>query len=317
MTPYPLVTVVIPCFNQSMYLSTALASVHGQDWPAIESIVIDDGSTDDTSEVAARLGATMVRRQVNQGLSQARNAGLALAHGEFVLFLDADDELLPEAVRTGVEALRRNPGAGCVARRCLLMDHDGRPLPVTHPLLSTSDLYRELLLMNFVWTPGAVVFRRSAVNEIGGFPSDHPAASDYAVLLTFARRGCLIVDARDVIRYRKHESNMSRNAVLMLSATLATLERERRHLPAQYRISLAEGRRRWREFYGEQLTEQLRREWRGARRSAFLVQGAMFLLRRCPRLAMMHARRKLTVAVRRMASTALGPSHVGPSAGQP
>src|SRR4051812_11414846 len=114
MNTVPLVTVVIPCFNQAQYLAGALASVHRQTWPRVESIVIDDGSTDDTSRVASSFGATFVKRQPNQGLSRARNAGLELARGEFIVFLDADDELLPEAVRDGVDAFMRHPDAGCV-----------------------------------------------------------------------------------------------------------------------------------------------------------------------------------------------------------
>src|SRR5436190_13119543 len=105
----PLVSVVIPCFNQARYLRGSLRSVHAQTWPRIESIVVDDGSADDTSLVAAMEGATRVVRQRNRGLSAARNAGLANARGNYVVFLDADDELLPDAVRLGVESLRQHP----------------------------------------------------------------------------------------------------------------------------------------------------------------------------------------------------------------
>ncbi|HET9830087.1 MAG TPA: glycosyltransferase [Vicinamibacterales bacterium] len=307
MTTPPLVSVVIPCFNQSQYLRGALQSVHAQDWPAIESIVVDDGSTDETSAVARAHGATIVVRQDNYGISAARNAGLRAAHGEYIVFLDADDELMPDAVRSGVEVLRRNQGVAGVGRRCLPMDADGHPLPVTYPVLRSSTLYEQLLSDNLVWTPGAALFRRDSIRALGGFPLEHSPAADYAVLLALARCGQLIIDPRDVVRYRKHDSNMSHDPMLMLRATLGTLRRERRFMPREYKAQLAAGRRRWRQFYGEQLTMVLRREWRTSRRAGPLMRGTWFLCWHCPRQAARHFVRKLLRVVRQMPSTDLDP----------
>jgi glycosyltransferase involved in cell wall biosynthesis len=303
----PLVSIVIPCFNQAGYLADALDSVRAQTWPSIESIVVDDGSTDDTWDVAFSHGATVVLRQDNRGLSAARNAGLAAAQGEYVLFLDADDELLPDAVRSGVEVLQRHRDAACVGRRCLLRDSRGRPLPVTYPELPTSNVYVELLSVNFVWTPGAAFFRRAAIEAIGGFPIEHAPAGDYAVLLALTRRSQLILDPREVVWYRKHDNNMSRDPMLMLRATLGTLDREEQQMPRQYRRAFAAARRRWREYYGEQLTMALRREWRTSRRPAMLLRGLWFLCRECPRQAATHFVRKLSRVVRHLPSTDLEP----------
>jgi glycosyltransferase involved in cell wall biosynthesis len=307
MAPLPLVSVVIPSFNHARYLRESLGSVHAQDWPSLESIVVDDGSGDDTAAVARGLGASIVVRQTNQGLSRARNAGLAAAHGEYVLFLDADDRLLPHAVRSGVAVLEQHPAAAVVGRQCRVMDGDGRALHCTPPVFKSADLYAELLGMNFVWTPGAALFRREAIAAIGGFPEAHPAAADYAVLLELARRGRLLFDAHDVVWYRKHESNMSRDAMLMLRAVLWALERERSAMAPEYRCAFMRGQRRWREFYGEQLTMDLRREWRVSRRPAKLVAGGLFLWRYCTRLAAMHVLRKLSRVARRLPPAELEP----------
>ncbi len=301
----PLVSVVIPCFNQAHYLAGSLGSVHAQNWPSLEAIVVDDGSTDGTSAVARRLNATRVVRQENRGLSGARNSGLAAARGEYVLFLDADDELFPDAVRSGVKALEQSPGAGCVARQCRIMDAAGRPVPSTAPAPRTNDLYDELLRINFIWTPGAALFRRDAIAMLGGFPLQHPACADYAVLLAFARRGQLVFEARDAVWYRKHDRNMSRDAMLMLDAALAVLGRERRFLHSRHRAAYLDGQRRWREFYGEQLTMELRREWRTARRLARIGAGTIFLMSRCPRQAARHFFRKFSRLVRLLPSTEL------------
>jgi len=307
----PLVSVVIPCFNQAKYLTGTLGSVLTQDWPSMECIVVDDGSTDDTAAVAASLGATRVVRQINQGLSRARNAGLAAATGEYVLFLDADDELLPDAVRSGVAALVKHRGADAVGRRCQLMDGGGRSLQTTAPVIASADLYTELLGTNFVWTPGAAMFRRSAIESLGGFPTDYPAAGDYAVLLALARRGRLMFDPRDVVRYRKHANNMSGDAMLMLRAVLGALARERPYMSPPHVRALRAGLRRWRLFYGEQLTVDLRREWRALRRPALLMRGALFLVRHCPRQTAVHFFRKLSRIARNLPAVELDPPVTG------
>src|ERR687898_3129642 len=98
-----LVTVVIPCYNQAHFLGEAIESVLSQSYPNFEILVVDDGSPDDTSEVASRYPPQQVRliSQKNQGVSAARNTGIGHARGEYVVFLDADDRLLPEALEAG------------------------------------------------------------------------------------------------------------------------------------------------------------------------------------------------------------------------
>ncbi len=215
MSSSPVASVVIPCLNQARYLRAALESVHTQSLSAIETIVVDDGSIDDTAAVADAAGAIVVR-QSNQGLSAARNQGLRLANAPYVVFLDADDELERDAVESGVAALERRPDAWMVGRYCVLIDSQGRPLPTNSMAPKTADLYGEWLVRNLVWTPGAAVFRRQPLLDIGGFPPALGPASDYAVYLELARAGRVIFDLRQAVRYRQHDSNMSRDAIVML-----------------------------------------------------------------------------------------------------
>lgn len=294
----PVVTVVIPCFNQARYLPRALASVHAQGWRPIESIVIDDGSADDTAAVAVAHGATRVKRQANRGLSCARNAGLANALGEFVVFLDADDELIPGALAGGVDLLQQNLWASCAAGRCRLMDANGRSLTTKRPVLATADVYRELLYRNFVWTPGAAIFRRAAIEAIGGFPAELSAAADYAVFLALARRGQLLIHSQDTVRYRKHAANMSRDSLLMLRTTLAVHCRERPFVGPQHVQAYAEGHREWADYYGTQVIDQMRDEWHGRRRLRVLGVRLAALLRHCPWLICQHAIRKCARTLR-------------------
>ena len=89
-----LVSVVIPCYNQAHFLGEAIESVLAQTYPHLEIVVVDDGSTDNTGEVAARYPGVRYVRQENQGLAAARNTGLRHSSGDYLVFLDADDRLL-------------------------------------------------------------------------------------------------------------------------------------------------------------------------------------------------------------------------------
>lgn len=297
MSAGPLVTVIVPCLNQAHFLAAGLNSIATQSYSPVETIVVDDGSTDATSEVAAAAGA-LVLRQANRGVSAARNHGLHAADGEYVLFLDADDELLPEAIRSGVELLEREPDASMVARRCSLIDGAGRPLPTSSQPPASNDLYGEWLMRNLAWTPGAVLFRRRALVDIGGFPEDLGPAADYAVYLALARTGRVLFEDRAVVRYRQHESNMSRDVPRMLRATLAVLRRERRQLPARYRDQYRAGLRAWRRFYGEQIIQQLRTTNRSGRFSRRELAAVALLVRECRSLVLTHLGRKLTRVAR-------------------
>lgn len=114
MTKYnPLISIIIPCYNQAIYLPETIASVLGQSYKNWECIIINDGSTDNTATVAKTLAQgdsrISVINQANKGLSGARNSGLKTANGTFFQFLDADDMLEFDKFRVQVEFLQKNP----------------------------------------------------------------------------------------------------------------------------------------------------------------------------------------------------------------
>ncbi|HCD99918.1 MAG TPA: family 2 glycosyl transferase, partial [Armatimonadetes bacterium] len=109
-------SVIVPCFNASRTLAAAIDSALAQTHPDTEVVVVDDGSTDGSGEIAESYGERIVLvRQPNRGLSAARNAGVAASSGEFLTLLDADDVLLPECVARRVRMLQEDPGLGLVA----------------------------------------------------------------------------------------------------------------------------------------------------------------------------------------------------------
>ena len=111
----PLVTVVVPAYNSSAFLRQAVDSALGQTYPFVEVIVVDDGSTDGTTEVVAGYGSKIVFiHQRNAGVAAARNTALRVARGELVAYLDADDVWDPDKVRRQVEFLAAHPECGLV-----------------------------------------------------------------------------------------------------------------------------------------------------------------------------------------------------------
>jgi glycosyltransferase involved in cell wall biosynthesis len=313
----PTVSVVIPCFNQAHFLATAIASAQAQRRVIVDTIVVDDGSWDDAAAVAKSCGAGTIIRQQNEGVSAARNAGLRVARGEFVVFLDADDELISDVLWRQIAVLREHRDAACVAGRCRLIDTAGEELPTAACDIAGDDLYAELLEQNFIWTPGSVVFRRSCIASSGGFDTDVSPSADYAVYLRFAREGALLITPTDVVRYRQHDANMSRDPVLMFRATLAVLARERSMMTREYARVFARGHRAWCAIYGEQIVHAIRQEIRSTRRFRTLAAGAVLLAQHCRPELQRHVLRKIGRVLRRLPAADLEAGRFAPALGRP
>ncbi|MGH8638651.1 MAG: hypothetical protein ACREUZ_16060, partial [Burkholderiales bacterium] len=132
-------------------------------------------------------------------------------------------------------------------------------------------------------------------------------AADYAVYLRLARAGAVVFQPEDLARYRQHSASMSRDPALMLRTTLAVLRRESRDAPSWARAQIRRGRTVWGEWYGEQIVQRLRNDWRSGRRGWAQVRAALTLVRRCPALALRHAVRK----GRRVIATAVNLARAG------
>lgn len=110
MSEHPLVSIVITCYNDEEFLGEAIESALDQSYPSVETIVVDDGSTDGSGELARSFGSRVaVVRKANGGLSSARNFGIDVAQGDYITFLDADDILMPEFVTKTAALLDTDP----------------------------------------------------------------------------------------------------------------------------------------------------------------------------------------------------------------
>jgi glycosyltransferase involved in cell wall biosynthesis len=279
-----LVSVVVPCFNQAHFLPDAIESVNAQTYPNVEIIVVDDGSTDNTSAVVERYPGVRAVRHDNQGLAAARNAGLQHATGEYVVFLDADDMLLPEALAVGARALEERRDVAFVFGYTMFTMDDGSEPPAPHRPQMTGEYYPALLAGCPIMPPASVMFRRSIFDEMEPFDPSLTAAEDYELYYRIARRHAVQCHATVITVYRRHGANMTGGSVRnLLRENLRALHRERWFVwcRPRYWSAYRTGTRYWRAHYGSRLAAEVQAS---AARSRWVaaVKGFATLLRWWP-----------------------------------
>ena len=218
------VSAIIPTYNHAAFLPEALESVFAQTSSPLEVIVVDDGSTDETAEILRVYeGRIRVLSQPNLGVAAARNSGAAVASGELLAFLDADDTWLPtklerQAARFGVE-----PGIGLV--HCGIEEVDARGRQLRTRLDGMEGwVSREMLLFRrgvILGGGSAAVIRRAAFLEVGGFDEALSTSSDWDLHYRIARRYSVGFVPEVLVRYRVHGGNMHRNVDAMRRDMLA------------------------------------------------------------------------------------------------
>ena len=220
-----LVSVVVPCFNHARYVDEAIESVLGQTYPRFEIVVVDDGSTDSTSNVAEQFAHVRTVRQENTGLAAARNAGLRASRGAYLVFLDADDRLTSRALATSLQTLHARPDCAFVYGQYRFIAEDGSFLAEHEHLPDEigDDHYEALLRVNTVGHGGAVMYRRPVVEVMNGFDPAFRACEDYDLYLRIARLFPVTRHLSVIADYRRHESNMSEDSALMLQTSLQAL----------------------------------------------------------------------------------------------
>ncbi len=278
------IAVVIPCYNQGRFLTDAIESVLQQVHPASEIVVVDDGSTDDTAAVAARYPDVRCIRQRNQGVAAARNAGLRQTTGTYVVFLDADDRLLPNALVAGARHLRDHAVCGFVYGHVRLIAEDGSPRPSPVEACVEQDRYLALLRGNFIWTPGAVMYRRRVFQSTGPFNGAFTGCQDYELNVRIARHFEICCHGEVILEYREHGANMSADPLLMLQSAVAVWQLQWRYVKGSraHEEAVRAAIEDVRADYGERLVERVRLDLRQHQWSNAL-RGILILLQYYPR----------------------------------
>lgn len=247
-----LVSVIIPCYNHAHFLGEAVDSVLSQTYFPVEVIIVDDGSTDEIAQIIVARPSIRYLRQDNMGLAHARNTGLSHSSGEYVLFLDADDRLLPNAIATGVHALEARRDCAFVFGPHVAI---GTRKGLSNLPLNQNYDYAELLKRNFIGNPGSVLYNRWVFSVVGTFDESNSPAADYDLYLRVTRRFPIFCHHHAVVEYRKHRDNMSNDGRVMLKATLTALKNQQRHISKFPNLQEAyqAGCRNLKSSYGEPL----------------------------------------------------------------
>jgi glycosyltransferase involved in cell wall biosynthesis len=238
------ISVVIPAFNASKYIGETIQSVLRQTLPADEVVVIDDGSTDDTSAIAAGFGPPVrVIRIPNSKLPSARNRGVEEAKGEWIAFIDADDLWADNKLERQMQELSRHPEADlCYTGRIVLVQS-----PVSTILGDIikvppgATIAHEMLQTN-KFPPSCVVIRRSTFLAVGGHDTSFHYVEDWDLWLRLLKAGVKFVDCPEpLLQYRVHPDNMTHNAIPLLEGADRVY---RRHV-----MPRSTGLKRWIRYY--------------------------------------------------------------------
>jgi glycosyltransferase involved in cell wall biosynthesis len=275
------VSVVVPCFNQAHFLTEAVESVLRQSYREVEVTVVDDGSDDNSYEVAGRYPGVRRLRQPHRGVAAARNLGLAESGGELIVFLDADDRLPPEALEVGVESVLARPQVAFVAGTSRDIGGDGSVIREGGQSLVTQDHFLHLLEDCYIWSGSSIVYRRGAVEAVGGFNEGLEAGDDYDLYLRLTRRFPIYCHGRVVTEYRRHGTNTTRDPGVVLASQLRVLKAQRIHLRDRREAAARKrGIGKTRAVHGGALAERVSSDWCGRRRRA--LRGIATLARHDP-----------------------------------
>jgi glycosyltransferase involved in cell wall biosynthesis len=232
----PKLSVIIASYNHQDYIAETLRSLEQQTYQDFEIIIVDDGSTDKTVEVAKKeQSRAQIYTQQNQGVVAARNRGVSLAKGKYICFVDSDDMVLPERFAKQVALLESDSELGLVFADALIIDSQGMEIG------KFSDVYpvvpgdvAQMLAMHYCFTPMiTVMVRADVLRKTGPFEKPGPI-SDYMKWIEVAHISKVHHDSEPLGCWRRHQASTSKqaNKVKSYAETRAALKRILRKYPA-------------------------------------------------------------------------------------
>jgi amino acid adenylation domain-containing protein len=253
-----MVSVIIPAYNSAKYLAEAIASVISQTHLGCEIVVVDDGSTDQTKEVCAQYPTVKYIYQSNQGLPAARNKGVKASSGQYLVFLDSDDCLLPSALEMGLQAIQERPEVGFVFGRYLYRvaraDETFNTVDTFEHQPAIAN-YATILADRHRTQCACVMFRRRVFEAVGGYNRELWALEDIDLLLRIAGDFPIYYHHQIVSEYRIRDQNMSSKSAAMLVGSLSAYRLQRFYVAQhpEYAEVYAEGEQVWIKLFGDRL----------------------------------------------------------------
>jgi glycosyltransferase involved in cell wall biosynthesis len=223
----PLISVIIPVYNGEKTIKETLDSVLKQTFQDFELIIINDGSQDATVEIVEGIQEPRIKlySYSNAGQAASRNRGISHAVGEFIAFLDADDLWTADKLEAQLKALQANPEAAVAYSWTDYIDESNQFLRRGSYISVTGDVYKNLLVVNFLENGSNPLIRAQALAEVGYFDEALPPAEDWDMWLRLAARYQFVAVPSPQILYRQSSHSMSSNIHSLAAESLEVIER--------------------------------------------------------------------------------------------
>ncbi|HEV7298775.1 MAG TPA: glycosyltransferase family 2 protein [Tepidisphaeraceae bacterium] len=224
----PTFTVIVPVYNYEQYVAEAVRSVLAQTYAHWELIIVDDGSTDRSGAIADELAANDPRvtvvHQANGGLAAARNTAIARAQHPWLVMLDADDKLFPDALKHHADAIRRNPDGLVFHGYYHRLEPDGRTIKLTGQFQDRRTGPKEFFERIFL-NPSCVCYHKDLVSRHGPFDVRLRTSQDVDFFLRVGREAAYVPVGQPICLRRRHDANLSRQTGHVRTVIAMVLER--------------------------------------------------------------------------------------------
>ena len=209
----PLVSVILPVFNGDKFLRQAIDSVLGQTYSNLELIIVDDGSTDDTSKIIKNCNGTRIKsiQQNNAGPSAARNRGIEEAKGDFVAFIDADDAYSPFKIAEQTMFLEATDAGAtyCDIQIIDYLDQEIATIKSEGIYSNKEDFYATLLFRQIIPAPATLMLKRSCFDIGLKYDESYVQSEDYKLTIDLAKNNLILYQPQVLYSYRRHMTNLS------------------------------------------------------------------------------------------------------------
>ena len=237
----PLISVIVPTYNRAWIIKDAIDSILAQDFKKVEIVVVDDGSSDNTTEILAAYQKHDIRviRQANKGVSAARNRGVAISEGQFIAFLDSDDMWLPHKLSVQMEFFNTHPDALICQTEEIWIRKGSRVNPKKRHQKPSGMIFEPSLYLCLV-SPSAVMMKRDLFEEVGGFNESFRVCEDYDLWLRIScKYPIYLIDRPLIVKRGGHEDQISKKTGLdkLRIQSIVNIMESNQLSPEQYRVA--------------------------------------------------------------------------------
>jgi glycosyltransferase involved in cell wall biosynthesis len=229
----PKVSVILPTYNRSFFLASAIQSVLNQTFHDFEILIIDDASVDSTRETVESFNDKRIKyifHEKNKGEAVSRNTGIINSTGEYIAFLDDDDEWFPEKLKLQVDLLENgSDNVGCIYSGFLFVHRDNNRILRQKIPTKEGNIYKHMLVRNVVDSPSSVIIRRECFEKVGLFDADLPYFVDYDFFLRLSKLYYFAFIKRPLLKYFVHDAQLSNDIDIIEKGLEALKNKYRRN----------------------------------------------------------------------------------------